>query len=67
MLKFFSKKLNRNLRVEDTEKEFRSRIKDTPLEKKDLPAMIIAAFLVLLPAVLLAVGAIVLLMFLFCR
>ncbi|HIS75211.1 MAG TPA: hypothetical protein IAB51_00215 [Candidatus Merdivicinus excrementipullorum] len=67
MLKFFSKKLNRNLRVEDTEKEFRSRIKDTPLEKKDLPAMIIAAFLVLLPAVLLAFGAIVLLMFLFFR
>ena len=67
MLKFFSKKLNRNLRVEDTEKEFRSRIKDTPLEKKDLPAMIVAAFLVLLPAVLLAFGAIVLLMFLFFR
>ena len=67
MLKFFSKKLNRNLRVEDTEKEFRSRIKDTPLEKKDLPAMIIAAFLVLFPAILLAFGAIVLLMFLFFR
>ena len=67
MLKFFSKKLNRNLRVEDTEKEFRSRIKDTPLEKKDLPAMIIAAFLVRLPAVLMALGAIVLLMFLFFR
>ena len=67
MLKFFSKKLNRNLRVEDTEKEFRSRIKDTPLEKKDLPAMIIAAFLVLLPAVLVVFGAIVLLMFLFFR
>ncbi|HIV18325.1 MAG TPA: hypothetical protein IAC82_03365 [Candidatus Merdivicinus intestinigallinarum] len=67
MLKFFSKKLDRNLRVEDTEKEFRSRIKDTPLEKKDLPAMIIAAFLVLFPAILLAFGAIVLLMFLFFR
>ena len=67
MLKFFSKKLDRNLRVEDMEKEFRSRIKDTPLEKKDLPAMIIAAFLVLFPAILLAFGAIVLLMFLFFR
>ena len=67
MLKFFSKKLDRNLREEDTEKEFRSRIKDTPLEKKDLPAMIIAAFLVLFPAILLAFGAIVLLMFLFFR
>lgn len=67
MLRFFRKKLDRNLRVEDSEKEFRSRIKDTPLEKNDLPAMIIAAFLVILPAVLLAFGAIALLMFLFFR
>lgn len=67
MLRFFRKKLDRNLRVEDSEKEFRNRIKDTPLEKKDLPAMIIAAFLVILPVVLLAFGAIVLLMFLFFR
>lgn len=67
MLRFFRKKLDRNLRVEDSEKEFRNRIKDTPLEKKDLPAMIIAAFLVLLPAVLIAFGLIALLMFLFFR
>lgn len=67
MLRFFRKKLDRNLRVEDSEKEFRNRIKDTPLEKNDLPAMIIAAFLVLLPAVLIAFGLIALLMFLFFR
>ncbi len=67
MLRFFRKKLDRNLRVEETETEFRNRIKDTPLEKKDLPAMIIAAFLVLLPAVLIAFGLIALLMFLFFR
>ena len=68
MLNFFkNRRLERNLKVEKKEKEFRSRIKDTPLEKKDIPAMIIAAFLVLFPAVLLAFGAIVLIMFLFFR
>ncbi len=68
MLNFFkNRRLERNLKVEEKEKEFRSRIKDTPLEKKDIPAMIIAAFLVLFPAVLLAFGAIVLIMFLFFR
>ena len=68
MLNFFkNRRLERNLKVEEKEKEFRSRIKDTPLEKKDIPAMIIAAFLVLFPAVLLALGAIVLIMFLFFR
>ena len=64
---FKNRRLERNLKVDEKEKEFRSRIKDTPLEKKDIPAMIIAAFLVLFPAVLLAFGAIVLIMFLFFR
>lgn len=66
MLNFFRNgKLDRNLRVEETEKRFRTQIENTPLEKKDLPAMIIAAFLVLLPAVLITFGVIVLVMYFF--
>ena len=62
---FQNRRLDRNLHVEESEERFRKQIEQTPLEKKDLPAMIIAAFLVLLPAVLLTCGLIVLLMYLF--
>lgn len=62
---FQNRRLDRNLHVEESEERFRKQIEQTPLEKKDLPAMIIAAFLVLLPAVLLTFGVIVLLMYLF--
>ncbi len=62
---FKNRRLDRNLHVEESEKRFRNQVENTPLEKKDLPAMIIAAFLVLLPAVLLTFGVIVLIMFLF--
>ena len=57
--------LFRNLRVVESEERFRKQLDETPLEKKDIPAMIIAAFLVLLPAVLVTFGLIVLLMYLF--
>ena len=62
---FQNRRLDHNLHVEESEERFRKQIEQTPLEKKDLPAMIIAAFLVLLPAVLLTFGVIVLLMYLF--
>ena len=62
---FRNGRLERNLRVEESEERFRKQLDETPLEKKDIPAMIIAAFLVLLPAVLVTFGLIVLLMYLF--
>ena len=62
---FRNRRLERNLRVEESEERFRKQLDETPLEKKDIPAMIIAAFLVLLPAVLVSFGLIVLLMYLF--
>ena len=62
---FQNRRLERNLRVEESEERFRKQLDETPLEKKDIPAMIIAAFLVLLPAVLVTFGLIVLLMYLF--
>ncbi|HIT07934.1 MAG TPA: hypothetical protein IAB55_02470 [Candidatus Merdivicinus faecavium] len=62
---FRNRRLERNLRVEESEERFRKQLDETPLEKKDIPAMIIAAFLVLLPAVLVTFGLIVLLMYLF--
>lgn len=66
MFKLFrNRRLERNLRVEEREERFRRQLEETPLEKKDIPAMIIAAFLVLLPAVLVTFGLIVLLMYLF--
>ncbi|MGI5894754.1 MAG: hypothetical protein ACOX6P_09205 [Candidatus Merdivicinus sp.] len=62
---FKNRRLDRNLHVEESEKRFQKQVENTPLEKKDLPAMIIAAFLVLLPAVLITFGLIVLLMYFF--
>ena len=62
---FRNRRLECNLRVEESEERFRKQLDETPLEKKDIPAMIIAAFLVLLPAVLVTFGLIVLLRYLF--
>lgn len=62
---FRNRKLERNLHVDESEERFRKQLDETPLEKNDIPAMIIAAFLVLLPAVLVTFGLLVLLMYLF--
>ncbi len=58
---FFKKKLDR---IIDTKKEGLEKV---PLEKNDIPAMIIAAFLVFVPAIIGVVGLFVLISLLFFR
>ena len=48
----FQKKVDRVVNEKKSADQFKETLSKTPLEKKDLPAMIIAALLVLLPAVL---------------
>ena len=45
--------------------EIRDQLKNAKLEKKDVPAMVIAAFIVFLPAILLVIGIFVLIFWLF--
>lgn len=52
---FFNNKVKRVLDVEKTEKEFEEHMEDVELEKTDRPAMLIAAFIVFIPALLLVV------------
>ena len=42
---FFNKKVKRVLDVEKAEKEFEERMEEVELDKKDRPAMVIAALL----------------------
>ena len=56
---FFRKKLNRVLHVKEAEME------NTPLEKKDRLAMVLAALIVFIPAVLLVVLAFGLVLYFF--
>lgn len=52
---FFKSKLDRLVHVKKSEERWAEDRKKLDLEKKDKPAMIIAAFLVFLPAVLIVV------------
>jgi hypothetical protein len=53
---FFNKKVKRVLDVEKAEKEFEERMEEVELDKKDRPAMVIAALIVFIPALLLVLG-----------
>ena len=56
----FKDRLDRVLHVKESEQKFREQLKEQPLEKKDIPAMILAALLTLLPALLIVIGLAVL-------
>ena len=60
----FQKKIDRVIKQKDQEKKFRQEREKLPLEKGDAFAMIVAAFLVFLPVVLLLIGAVFLIYFL---
>lgn len=60
----FSKKIDRVIKQKDQEEKFRQEREKLPLEKGDAFAMIVAAFLVFLPVVLLLIGAVFLIYFL---
>ena len=49
------------------EKELNQSINEFGLEKKDLPAMVISAYIVIIPAALLALGLLALVAYLFVR
>ncbi len=53
---FFNKKVKRVLDVEKAEKEFEERMEEVELDKKDRPAMVIAALIVFIPALLMVLG-----------
>ncbi len=54
---FFNKK--HKLDIDKAEKNFKETLKETPLEKNDMLALIIAGFIIMIP-VLLIVGGLVL-------
>ena len=60
----FQKKIDRVIKQKDQEKKFRQEREKLPLEKGDAFAMIVDAFLVFLPVVLLLIGAVFLIYFL---
>lgn len=60
----FQKKIDRVIKQKDQEEKFRQEREKLPLEKGDAFAMIVAAFLVFLPVVLLLIGAVFLIYFL---
>lgn len=62
---FFRKKLNRVLHVKETEERFEKDMENTPLEKNDRLAMVLAALIVFIPAVLLVVLAFGLVLYFF--
>ncbi len=62
---FFKKKLDRLVNADEIEKKFQEDIKETEFEKGDIPALFIAAFLTFLPILLVLIGVMVLLYFLF--
>ncbi len=62
---FLNKKVKRVLDVEKAEEDFEERMEDVELEKRDRPAMIIAAFIVFVPALLLVIGFFVFVIWLF--
>ena len=61
----FGKKINRVIDVKKAEERFAKDREQLPLEKKDKPAMILAALIVFVPAFLLVVGFFALVLYLF--
>lgn len=61
----FGKKINRVIDVKKAEERFAKDREQLPLEKKDKPAMILAALIVFVPAFLLVVGFFALILYLF--
>lgn len=61
----FDKKVKRVIDVEKAEKEFDERMEDVELDKKDRPAMIIAALIVFIPALLFVLGIFLLVIWFF--
>ncbi|HIR47853.1 hypothetical protein [Anaeromassilibacillus sp. An200] len=62
---FFGKKIKRIIDVEKAEKRFAEDREKLPLEKKDRPAMILAALIVFIPALLLVIAVFLLVLYLF--
>ena len=53
---FFNNKVKRVLDVQKAEEEFEDQMEGVELEKADRPAMLIAAFIVFIPALLFVIG-----------
>ena len=62
---FFRKKINRVVDVEKAEERFEKDTEQLPLEKKDRPAMVIAALIVFVPALILVLAVFLLVLY-FC-
>ena len=62
---FFRKKLNRVIHGKEKDERFEKDMENTPLEKKDRLAMVLAALIVFIPAVLLVVLAFGLVLYFF--
>lgn len=61
----FKSKFDKMVDVKKSEEEFRETLKKTPLEKGDLPALIIASLIVFVPALLFVIGLVLLVIWLF--
>lgn len=61
----FKSKFDKMVDVKKSEEEFKETLKKTPLEKGDLPAMIIASLIVFLPALLIVIGFVLLFVWFF--
>lgn len=62
---FFKRKYDRVIDVKKSEEHFKKTLEEEPLEKKDVPAMILAALIVFLPATIIIVGIFLLVIWLF--
>lgn len=62
---FFRKKINRVVDVKKAEERFEKDAEQLPLEKKDRPAMIIAALIVFVPALILVLAVFLLVLYFF--
>ena len=62
---FFRKKINRVVDVKKAEERFEKDKEQLPLEKKDRPAMIIAALIVFVPALILVLAVFLLVLYFF--
>lgn len=62
---FFRKKINRVVDVKKAEERFENDTEQLPLEKKDRPAMIIAALIVFVPALILVLAVFLLVLYFF--
>lgn len=51
----FWDKINRVVKLSESEKKFKKTMEETPLEKNDLLAMILAAIITFLPAVIVVI------------